>query len=177
MSVLKKITNWATGNSISFEKENEVYEEIVKDINNINNLLDDLILDDEMMLRYNQLSIKSMRNFQKIKIQSSSHAKMTSERNDILQEIKLLEIEIQKLVEELKDKMLQDMELYEVQEIISSINYTIYHNIHMPAFESFIGENMMDKKWNQLQLNELRNSIAIRRQTLIPQLVDINKRR
>ena len=177
MDILKKITNWATGNSISFEKEDEIYEEVVKDINIINDLLDVLIENDDITLRYNQISMKSMKAFQQIKIRSLGNVKMDSERKIISQEIQLLEIKIQKLVEELKNEMLQDMEIYEIQERISSINHTIYHNIQMPAFESFRGENVIEKKWNQIQLNELRNRIAIRRQTLISYLADVNKRR
>ena len=83
MDILKKITNWATGNSISFEKEDEIYEEVVKDINIINDLLDVLIENDDITLRYNQISMKSMKAFQQIKIRSLGNVKMDSERKII----------------------------------------------------------------------------------------------
>ncbi len=177
MNILKKISNWSTNNFENYQNENRVYDEIVGEMENLDDLLN-VIATDVYMIEAVGLDEKvDMSLFQNkliIDFKRKSLIKASlEEQKAIIKEIACLQQEYDQFLDELKNLILASNRFIEIQNSTSKINALISHHVLLEAFKPFYVEEMMQKVWTLEDLQLLRNKIAERRTILIPYLAEM----
>ncbi len=183
MNILKKISDWATNNSINFQHENEVYDAIIKEINTINDLSDialtsDFALDYSFTFNGGEMNLYTLRDYINMRKNIMFRTPNEIEAQKIQQEIKKLEELYQRYYEQLKDTFLRVKELYDIQEQILNLNRDIYQNPTLEAFKNIEKEReLLTKEWRLKEIEDLRSSISSRKMVIIPYLGEIQKKK
>ncbi len=178
MKIRKKIQDWATGNYINFKQENDVYEQIITKIQAIMNYLDvyvqNISLQKEQITEGTLLekidTLKANIEFQKIRLKKSTQKE---EQQKIYQELQKLQQEWEELIIQIKNDLLQNAYLLEIQKNVYEMNGLIYQNAFLETLQPFLEKDMINKKWNVNQLNDLRNSLAQKRMKILPYLIEM----
>lgn len=178
MNIFKRMIDWATDKGNSFSKENDVYEDIISNMDDIesymnyiisDNVLSDLFPGESLIIDF--LSIDSVIEFQK---KSMARAKNQAELDKIKREIRRLEIMKERLLKKIKNLILKSDSIDDINESNRKMNSIIYQNLILEALKSYAGMNV-SKKWTVDELEELRNRISQRRTEIIPYLGEIEQ--
>lgn len=175
MKIFKGIVNWATDNITLYEKENNVYIQILKEIDRIDQNLD-FILQDLELLEELEIDPVLKKNYKEAQILIEYNKKIAIiNRKQVLEELRKIDENLKKIRTQIKDAVLLENSIEEIQKGIIQINVLIYQNSLLKAFRNLDVQNILKYKWTQNDFDELKKEIAERKSKIIPYLVEIEQ--
>lgn len=183
MDLLLKFSDFVTGKSIIYKKENEIYDNLILKLDAIEINLND-ILNNIDFLEENGINEKIIKDFKNLKLIISYEKKRLIDINDVkvkqenIEKIKKYEIQLLELIKLLKNEILNSSEIMDIYQKIQEINVIIYNNILLEGFKKFNFPNIIQKKWTHEELLQLRNDIYERKSKIIQYIIkyDVNKK-
>lgn len=173
MGFLDKFVDWSTNNSQSYKQEKLKYEDANEEMDVIDDLLNtlahqDLFFEHPEMFEDLGMSLKSLLDFKKVKLRQMANENNMEERQKIKEEIIDLDLEYEKTLVKVKNRLLKIEEISEIQDHILKLNGIILKNAHMEVFKKV--HHFVDEDWTLKKMQYLRNAIALRNQILISYL-------
>lgn len=182
MKIFNKISDWATNNSVNYSKENSVYDNVTSEIDKLNENIN-FVINSELLYDYFSEE-EQVINFLNCKIDLEMKKNLLKKSksdnyNKIFAEIKKIEEEYRMLLKKIKNLILKDDRITDIQKSAFEINSIIYRNVLLEALKPFFETDIIYKKWTIEELENLRNTIAKRRTVILPYLIEIdyNKRK
>lgn len=183
MKLFKKMADWASGNFEKFEKENQVYTNVMNELDNITTTLNTLVENYSLLqatelkddLLRDLVNVQSALAFQKNRMKTAT----SIEQQKIMLEIQKLKLQYEEIILKIKNALLKNFGITEILQSTYNINGEIYRNPLFQPFQEFHNKNIIQKKWTVEELDKLSNNIGIRRSEIIPYLIqmeDIKKK-
>lgn len=174
MKIFKKIADWATNNSATYEKEIDIYSQLLQEIERIDENLDFVLQNWEIL---EELEIDSIlkKNYRETQILVEYNKKNVLAKKNALEELRKINEYIEKITYQIKDAILLEKSIEEIQNGITKINVLIFQNPLLKAFQNLDVRNIFEKKWKQVDFEELKRRIAERKSEIIPYMGEIGQ--
>lgn len=169
MKAFKKLIDLATNQYENYQDENEVYIRAINEIDAIGNLLSLFTKIDGIDEYYDEYS-ESLLHLEKVKdtiilLKRRLKDCQNIDKYKALEEkIRLLHLKYERLLEDLKNNLLSDKEILDIQNHIRELSIIINTNARYEAFQGYINK----LEWTLKDLETLRNKMASRRVEIIP---------
>src|SRR5574344_695203 len=167
MNLFNKFINVATGNIDMAQKENDAYLDALNTIQEITSKLDELnhypsVVSNGYISAEDKNRIGIL-NYQISNFKNNVYQEKDKEKyNKKVQELIEMEQQYNLVLDNLKNKLLNDYLHNNLSSNIQHLNYIIMQNASYEAFHNYI-----HCSWNLDMLRQLENDIAVRRQKLI----------
>lgn len=170
MGWFNKVLDWPTGKGNEYQKENEAYDETLKEIHAIEDLIECLVTDDTLF-EYSEFQnvkivIRSMKDAIFMYRKRVVNALDKDEREKIKNEIVNLEREYKKLYDEIKELILNSNSISELNQHKMELMAIIKKNARFEAFQNYLNKDL----WTMDTLQTLKNDMSKRKVILIPYL-------
>lgn len=174
MKIFKKIADWATNNYASYEKEIDIYSQILQEIERIDQNLDFVLQNWEIL---DELEIDPIlkKNYRDTQILVEYNKKNAMAKKNALEELRKINEYIKKITYQIKDAILLENSIEEILNGIAKINILIFQNPLLKAFQNLDVRNIFEKKWKQIDFEELKRRIAERKSEIIPYMGEIEQ--
>ena len=177
MTIFNRMSDYSTGNSRVYEKESQIYNEIIQQIEKIFGLLENKIDSDDILdyvfeLNGEKFSLKSLKDY----IQMKRKIILRNNDGDIQRLISELNNYYEIMKYKIKDKLLQNKEYDDIQECLYKINGLIYSNLIYEPLKKYTSSNIIEKKWTLEELEKLKNDIYNRKVSIQQYLSKLPKR-
>lgn len=166
-----KVIDFPTGNNRSYQKEMAAYDAVLDEMDTIEDLLECLVSEDALeeypdLYQKREIRLKATKDAISMYQKGVARASGEAERNRLRKEIEKLKKSYKKMYDDLKDELLLSGSITELNECLSKMESIIYKHANLEAFQDFLDQ----EEWEMADLENLRNSIGIRKAEIIPYL-------
>ncbi len=177
MGIFNRVVDFATNNSVNYQKENEAYSLVVSEIESIENLLDyytqeDGLNDYSEVYKKIRVKIIELNNQIIISKRNLAQAKTKLDYQRILKRIDYLLEQLEIILIKAKNELLKSKTLGELQDHLTELQVLINSNARYEPFTNFVSHD----DWTIEDITNIRNQIADRRTKIIPYLGDSHRR-
>ncbi len=171
MVLFNRVVDFATNNSVNYQKENEAYSLAISEIESIESLLnyytkEDGLNDYSEVYKKIRVEIIELNNQIIISKRNLAQAKTKLDYQRILKRIDYLLEQLEIILIKAKNELLKSKTLGELQEHLTELQVIINSNARFEPFMNFVSHG----DWTVKDLKNIRNQIANRRIKIIPYL-------